>query len=183
MLILYGQECFEESSCDNLWENENLSFDMTDHLYMGTRKDESPTDTTILKEPVEGNKVEIFQNISESSKENINPAEIPIPSEKPTSIDLKVSTLPIKKKRGRKPGSKKNLLKFSTKIDYSPTLKHPENYPGLIYFNDDDDDIYLRNTSRDVMLSSTLPFQETPEYLELKEAYLSQRKASVCIRY
>lgn len=55
------------------------------------------------------------------------------------------------------------------------TLKRLELYPDLIYFNDEVDDYeypYLRNTSKDVMWSSTLPFQESLEYQELKETFV-----------
>lgn len=88
---------------------------------------------------------------------------------------------PVKKKRGRKPGSKPNpnkpkqfrfpKSKLKKHRECVPTLKRPELFPNLIYFDDDDYSCFLRNTSPDVMLSSTLPFQESPEYLELKDTY------------
>ncbi|KAG8189747.1 hypothetical protein JTE90_012922 [Oedothorax gibbosus] len=52
------------------------------------------------------------------------------------------------------------------------TLKHPDLYPNLIFYQEEDDYPFLRNTSRDVMWSSTLPFQESMEYQELKETYV-----------
>ncbi|XP_015928821.1 heat shock factor protein 2-like [Parasteatoda tepidariorum] len=95
---------------------------------------------------------------------------------------------PVKKKRGRKPGSKTTkktkcvFIPKSTKY-FIPTFKHPEIYPNLIYFDDEDDSIFLRNTSRDVMLSSTLPFQESPEFLELKETHQKLYPPKVRLRY
>ncbi|GFQ86919.1 HSF_DOMAIN domain-containing protein [Trichonephila clavata] len=91
---------------------------------------------------------------------------------------------PKKKKRGRKPGSKQDpnktkLLRFAKlhrkqRKDFAPTLKRPELYPNLIYYDDEDSSCFLRNTSPEIMLSSTLPFQESPEYRDLKEMYRQQ---------
>lgn len=107
-------------------------------------------------------------------KENIAPKIIP-------DVPEQVSGVPAKKKRGRKPGSKRKqtyeLIISGSKIYYCPTLKNPEKYPELLYYNDDDDDsVFLRHTSKDVMLSSTLPFQESLEYYELRAAYFRQRE-------
>lgn len=114
------------------------------------------------------------EQTSDENKENIPPNVI-------LNVPEQVSEVPAKKKRGRKPGSKRKqkrtteLVVSGSKIYYSPTLKNPEKYPKLLYYDDDPDDgVFLRHTSKDVMLSSTLPFQESLEYHELRAAYLRQ---------
>ncbi|GBL88174.1 hypothetical protein AVEN_117770-1 [Araneus ventricosus] len=85
---------------------------------------------------------------------------------------------PMKKKRGRKHESKRDpnkpkLFRFSKlklKQLCVPTLK-ADLFPNLIHYDDEDTSCFLRSTSPDVILSSTLPFQESPEFLELKDTY------------
>ena len=113
--------------------------------------------------------------IPSSNKENIASNVIP-------NVPNETSGVPVKKKRGRKPGSKgkpkqaPGFLKCGSKNYFSPTLKNPEKHPELLYYNDDDDDdgIFLRHTSKDVMLSITLPFQESLEFRELRASYVRQ---------
>lgn len=119
------------------------------------------------------------EHTSDENKENILPKAI-------SKVPEQVSVVPVKKKRGRKPGSKRKqkyeLIVSGSKIYYSPTLKNPEKYPELLYYNSDDDGgVFLRHTSKDVMLSSTLPFQESLEYHELRAAYLRQCEAKMDI--
>ncbi|GFU03952.1 HSF_DOMAIN domain-containing protein, partial [Nephila pilipes] len=114
------------------------------------------------------------------------PAEVVVTNNEETSE-------PKKKKRGRKPGSKQDpnrtkLLRFAKlhrkqRKDFAPTLKRPELYPNLIYYDDEDTSCFLRNTSPEVMLSSTLPFQESPEYRDLKETYRQQCESKIKQKY
>lgn len=60
------------------------------------------------------------------------------------------------------------------KEQFAP-LRNPEHFPNLIHYEEDEDYPFIRNTSRDVMWSSTMSFQESPELQELKETYLRMK--------
>ncbi|GFX29208.1 HSF_DOMAIN domain-containing protein [Trichonephila clavipes] len=133
----------------------------------------------------ENTEVQPLNDASQTEHQSI-PAELVITNNEETPE-------PKKKKRGRKPGSKQDpnktkLLRFAKlhrkqRKDFAPTLKRPELYPNLIYYDDEDSSCFLRNTSPGVMLSSTLPFQESPEYRDLKEMYRQQCESKIRQKY
>ncbi|XP_054711258.1 heat shock transcription factor, X-linked-like [Uloborus diversus] len=197
----YIPSFFDEDLTDEIASKENIyPYENVEETVQKPRLIKS----IFIDEPEE-KKVEPPKLVEEISKENkcssVSPVE-PLPEENAPREEAAATSVvlvpPPKKKRGRKPGTKSdpNKIRTARKIKLGfigrskqrrhrcPTLKNPERYQNLIYsYEDDSPSVFLRHTSPDIMLSSTLPFQESPEYLELKEAFLRMHGQEICARY
>ncbi|XP_055944364.1 heat shock transcription factor, Y-linked-like [Argiope bruennichi] len=169
-------ELVNESGCENKSEEEINIVD--ENLTDRPPEKEENCQALSFHEPPEEQDIKIG--------ETQQVADVPLTERSPQPVqvmppDAATESEPVKKKRGRKPGSKRDpnkpkpfrfsKLRLKQRRECIPTLKRPDLFPNLIYYNDEDKSCFLRNTSPDVMLSSTLPFQESPEYLELKDTY------------
>lgn len=172
------QDDSDDSSCDK-WETNNSSSEINDHSYLRAKgQGTEPSAPVKYKNVKQGFEDIDVVSCDQPGTSRTNKENIPIILLQPQTRHENIS-LPVKKKRGRKPGSKSQRSKpYSVRSIVvsprytTPTLKHPERYPDLINYTDyDDDRTFVRNTSKDVMWSSTQPFQETLEYQVLKSIH------------
>ncbi|CAL1290100.1 unnamed protein product [Larinioides sclopetarius] len=182
-------EPVNESGCENrLEEVPNI---VDENFLDQTNENDEGCEALIIHEPKENQEAKDYetQQVTDAPQ-----AEQPIQQAQIVPSTAATGSVSVKKKRGRKPGSKRDpnkpkslrisKLRLKQRRECVATLKRPDLYPNLIYYDDDDDkSCFLRNVSPDVMLSSTLPFKESSEYLDLKDTYHRLYEPQIRQRY
>ncbi|GBM70735.1 hypothetical protein AVEN_171468-1 [Araneus ventricosus] len=183
-----SMEPANERGCENRFEEE---INIVDNNFLDqTNENDEGCHALIIHEPSEDQ-----EEKDSETQQVVDAPQTEQPPQRAQVVPSAAATgsVPVKKKRGRKPGSKRDpnkpkpfrfsKLRLKQRGECVATLRRPDLFPNLIYYDDDDKSCFLRNTSPDVMLSSTLPFQESPEYLELKDTYHRLYEPQIRQRY